>query len=166
MSLFGDINEVRVMGNITSDPELRFTSSGTAVVNFSVATNRRFKQGDEWKDETDFHNIVVWGNTGQQLAQRCKKGTRVMIIGRLQTRSWEGQDGRKNYRTEIVADDAFLIDRYERGKSDELPPAQATTSPARDGGAPAAAPSARGGSKKASQSASQDDIVDPDDLPF
>jgi len=122
MSLFGDLNEVRLLGNITQDIELRFTPSGAAVANFSIATNRRFKQGEEWKDESEFHNIVVWSNLAQQLMQRAKKGTRVMVVGRLQTRSWE-QQGQKKYKTEIIADDVFLIDRYERGKSDTATPA-------------------------------------------
>ena len=75
MSLFGDINKVEIMGNLTQDPELRFTPNGSAVASFSVATNRRYKQGDEYKDETTFHNIVVWGNLAQALSQRAKKGT-------------------------------------------------------------------------------------------
>lgn len=160
------------MGNITGEPELRFTASGTPVANFSVATNRRFKQGEEWKDETEFHNVVVWGNLAQQLTQRSKKGTRVMVIGRLQTRSWEGQDGRKNYKTEVVADDAFLIDRYEKGKSEDLPAAVATSgsnssssSSAPMGQQPDSGYSATK-SPSTAKSSQQDDIIDPDDLPF
>jgi single-strand DNA-binding protein len=178
MSLFGDLNEVKIMGNITGEPELRFTASGTPVANFSVATNRRFKQGEEWKDETEFHNVVVWGSLAQQLTQRSKKGTRVMVIGRLQTRSWEGQDGRKNYKTEVVADDAFLIDRYEKGKSEDLPVAVATSGANGTGGSNSSHSSsapmgqqsdpgyAAGPSASPAKAAPQDDVIDPDDLPF
>lgn len=161
MSLFGDLNEVKILGNMTSDPELRYTNNGTPVASFSVATNRRFKQGEEWKDQSEFHNIVVWSNLAQQLTQRAKKGTRVMVLGHLQTRSWEGQDGKKNYRTEIIADDVFLIDRYERGKSEELPTPQA----ARDTGSAGGSGSAGGDNTKAPV-APQVDEIDPDDLPF
>jgi single-strand DNA-binding protein len=157
MSLFGDLNEVRILGNITQDPELRYTSNGNQVCSVSVATNRRYKQQDEWKDATEFHNIVIWGNLAQQVAQRSKKGTRVMISGRLQTRSWEGQDGQKKYKTEIVADDVFLIDRFEKGKTDELPPATVS-----QGGGNMPASSGSGSSKKQNDESS----VDPDDLPF
>lgn len=162
MSLFGDLNEVKILGNMTSDPELRYTNNGTPVASFSIATNRRFKQGDEWKDQSEFHNIVVWSNLAQQLTQRAKKGTRVMVLGRLQTRSWEGQDGKKNYRTEVIADDVFLIDRYERGKSDELPAPQSVQDNAPASGSK---PSSGGGKAKA-PAAPQVDEIDPDDLPF
>lgn len=159
MGVFGDINRAEVMGNITQDLELRYTSAGTAVVNFSVATNRNYKSGDEWKEEVNYHNIVVWSYDAEQIAQRARKGTRVLINGRLQTRSWEGQDGKKNYRTEIVADNVVLIDRYEKMDKD-------------GGGAPQ---NSRGSSQEQNNkskstsknnSASDEDIIDPDDLPF
>lgn len=172
MSLFGDLNEVKILGNMTSDPELRFTGNGTPVASFSVATNRRFKQGEEWKDQSEFHNVVVWSNLAQQLAQRAKKGTRIMVLGRLQTRSWDGQDGQKKYRTEIVADDVFLIDRYEKGKSGDLPMPQATNGQGGsfNGGSANSGKSgsaAAGSASSASSAASgQVDEIDPDDLPF
>ncbi len=165
MALFGDLNEVKILGNITSDIELRFTGGGTAVANFGVATNRRFKQGEEWKDETDFHNIVVWANLAQNLAQRAKKGTRIMVTGRLQTRSWDGQDGKKNYKTEVIADDVFLIDRYERGKGEDLPQAKVTQG---DGNPQNQSAKYSQGKQESSNSSksNDDDIIDPNDLPF
>jgi single-strand DNA-binding protein len=146
MAVFGDLNECSIIGNITEDIEVRTTPNGTSVTNFSVATNRSYKAGDEWKDETTFHNLVVWGNDADYLSQRAKKGTRVYATGRIQNRSWEGQDGQKRYRTEIVVSRILLLDRYERGASD-------------------------GSSTKSadlpSQSASPaEDTIDPDDLPF
>jgi single-strand DNA-binding protein len=158
MSLFGDLNEVKVLGNMTNDPELRYTSSGTPVVNFSVATNRNYKQGDEWKEEVQYHNIVAFGNLASNFAQRASKGTRVMVQGRLRTSSWEGNDGKKNYKTEIISDDIFLIDRYEKGKSADLPDPKVS-----DGSAPTA--SKRGGGQSQTKG-SDDDVIDPDDLPF
>lgn len=169
MSLFGDINEVRIMGNLTSDPELRYTANGTPVANFSVATNRRYKVGEEWKDEVEYHNVVIFGNLADSFGKRTHKGTRVQIVGRLRTSSWDGQDGQKKYKTEIIADDAFLIDRYEKGRNDEL----ASPEYAQDTGgeevpmnqqpAPGGTPPQNNTSKSG---AKREDIIDPDDLPF
>lgn len=114
MGLFNDINEVKLLGNITQDLELKRTPNGKAVLTFSLATNRSHKVGDEWKKETDFHNIVVWGNDAEQMAMRASKGTRIIVSGRLQTRKWE-KDGKTNYKTEVIADSVTLIDRYAKG---------------------------------------------------
>lgn len=98
------LNKVLLYGNLTRDPELRAMPSGMNVVNFSIATNRVFKDRDGNKQEqTDFHNIVVFGRQADTVQQYLKKGSGVFIEGRLQTRSWE-KDGKKNYRTEVVAD--------------------------------------------------------------
>ena len=114
--MFGDVNRVELMGNITNDPNLRTTPNGANVISFGIATNRRFKSQNEWKEETQFHNIVVWGNQAVSLSQRIKKGTRIYISGRLSTRSWDDKEtGKKNYKTEVIADQVILIDRYERG---------------------------------------------------
>lgn len=160
---FDDLNEIKVLGNLTSDPELRFTPNGSAVLNFSLATNRRYKNGDNWTDEVTYHNVVVWGTMAQGLATRAKKGTRVLVDGRIQTRSWDGQDGKKNYRTEIVANNVLLIDRYNRDVTDGSG-AGAVTAGAASGNA----------STKPKKDESEDmaDIdmsettIDPDDLPF
>lgn len=160
--LFDDINEVRIMGNITQDPDLRFTPSGSAVMNFSVATNRSYKSGDEWQEEVTYHNVVVWGNLAQQLSTRIKKGTKVYLDGRLQTRSWES-DGRKNYKTEVVASNVILIDRYNKtGENGAVPSAPG------DNQAPSSfSPSDLG--MKTADKLGQDvasNTIDPDDLPF
>src|SRR5882757_8285420 len=100
-----NINHVLIFGNLTRDPELRALPSGMNVVNFSVATNRTFKDRDGKKQEqTDFHNIVVFGRQADTVNQYLKKGSSVFVEGRIQTRSWEGKEGEKKYRTEIVAD--------------------------------------------------------------
>jgi len=98
------INKAILFGNLTRDPELRSLPSGMNVVNFSIATNRVFRDRDGKKQEqTDFHNIVVFGRQADMVAQYLKKGNTAFIEGRMQTRSWE-QDGQKKYRTEVVAD--------------------------------------------------------------
>src|SRR5882672_10763505 len=99
------INKVFLFGNLTRDPELRALPSGMNVCSFSVATNRVYKDRDGKKQEqTDFHNVVVFGRQADTVNQYLKKGSSVFVEGRMQTRSWEGKDGEKKYRTEIVAD--------------------------------------------------------------
>ncbi len=99
------INKVILYGNLTRDPELKALPSGTNVTNFSIATNRVWKDKDGNRQESaDYHNIVVFGRQADNVAQYLKKGSGAYIEGRLQTRSWEDQDGKKNYRTEVVAD--------------------------------------------------------------
>lgn len=99
------LNRAIVIGNLTRDPELRALPSGIQVSSFSVATNRVWKDKNGQKQEaSDFHNIVVFGRQAENVAQYLKKGSSVLVEGRMQTRSWDGQDGQKKYRTEIVAD--------------------------------------------------------------
>lgn len=94
-----------IYGNITKDPEIKALPSGSKVCSFSVATNRVWKdQSGAKKESVDFHNIVVFGRQAETSGQYLKKGSGVFVEGRLQTRSWDGQDGQKKYRTEIVAD--------------------------------------------------------------
>lgn len=98
------INKAMLFGNLTRDPELRALPSGMNVVNFSIATNRTYKDRDGKKQEqTDFHNVVVFGRQADIVNQYLKKGSSVFVEGRMQTRSWE-KDGEKKYRTEVVAD--------------------------------------------------------------
>jgi len=99
------INKVFLFGNLTRDPELRSLPSGNSVVSFGIATNRVYKDGNGQKQEqVEFHNIVVFGRQAEIVSQYLKKGSSAFIEGRLQTRSWEGQDGVKKYRTEIVSE--------------------------------------------------------------
>lgn len=102
-----DFNQAIILGNLTRDPELRYTSKGQAVTSFSVATNRRWtnRETNEPQEATEFHNVVAWGKLAEICSQILYKGRKVLIAGRLQTRSWEGQDGLKRYTTEIVASD-------------------------------------------------------------
>lgn len=99
------LNKALIIGNLTRDPELRALPSGMQVASLSVATNRVWKDKNGAKQEAaDFHNVVVFGRQAETSAQYLKKGQQVMVEGRMQTRSWDGKDGEKKYRTEVVAD--------------------------------------------------------------
>lgn len=98
-------NKAIIIGNITRDPELKALPSGAKVASFSIATNRVWKdQNGAKKEQSDFHNIVVFGRQAEIVSQYMKRGNMILVEGRIQTRSWDGQDGQKRYRTEIVAD--------------------------------------------------------------
>lgn len=99
------LNKVFIIGNITKDPELKALPSGMQVASFSVATNRTWKdQAGAKQEAVDFHNIVIFGKQAEVIGQYMKKGSNIFIEGRIQTRSWDGQDGKKNYRTEIIGE--------------------------------------------------------------
>lgn len=99
------INKAIIYGNLTRDPELKSLPSGMKVATFSIATNRVYKDRDGNKQEsTDYHNVVVFGRQAETTTQYLKKGSGVFVEGRMQTRSWDAQDGTKRYRTEVVAD--------------------------------------------------------------
>ncbi len=99
------LNKALVIGNLTRDPEMKSLPSGIQVTSFSVATNRVWKDKNGVKQESaDYHNIVVFGRQAETVAQFLRKGSSVLVEGRMQTRSWDSPDGKKNYRTEIVAD--------------------------------------------------------------
>lgn len=105
------LNKAMIIGNLTRDPELRQTGSGQAVCSFGVATNRSWtnRQTGQKQEATEFHNVVAWGKLAEIINQYLKKGNKIYVEGRLQTRDWEGQDGVKRYRTEIVADNMVML---------------------------------------------------------
>lgn len=147
-----DLNKVLLYGNLTRDPELRALPSGMNVVNFSIATNRVFRDRDGKKQEqTDFHNIVVFGRQADTVNQFLKKGSGAFIEGRLQTRSWE-KDGKKMYRTEVVADRVQFGPRTGGGGGG---PRGAAPDESQDAG-----PSGGGGIDYPK------DDINPDDIPF
>jgi single-strand DNA-binding protein len=99
-------NSVTIVGNVTDDPELRFTPSGLPVANFTVAVNSRVKKGDQWEDRNDgFFRCSCWREMAENVAESISKGTRVMVIGRLQEQKWEDNDGGKRSRIEIQVDE-------------------------------------------------------------
>jgi single-strand DNA-binding protein len=133
-----------LIGNVGKDPEMRYTANGNAVTSFSIAVNRNFQGSDgERREETDWFDIVTWNKLAEICSQYLQKGSQAFVEGRLHTRSWEGQDGQKRYKTEVVAQTVLFLGQ-------------------RGGGAPrmmenyddAGAPGAVAGN------------VDPDDLPF
>jgi single-strand DNA-binding protein len=103
------VNKVILLGHLGKDAETKFTPSGTAVTNFTLATNRRVKdqQSGEWRDETDWHRVVLW--QAENITNYLLKGKQVYLEGRLQTRTWEDKEGKKNYTTEVVCNSADII---------------------------------------------------------
>ncbi|HEM49125.1 MAG TPA: single-stranded DNA-binding protein [Caldithrix sp.] len=114
----GTVNKVILLGRLGKDPDMRYTPSGTAVANFSLATNSAIKDSEgNWTDKTEWHNIVAFGRTAEIAGEYLKKGKQVFIDGRLQTSSWEDQNGQKRYKTEIVASELQLIGPKGEGES-------------------------------------------------
>ena len=110
------LNKVMIIGNLGSEPEMRFTPNGNPVTSFRIATNRMYTTPDgERKQETEWFSVVVWGKLAEQCNQFLTKGRLVYAEGRLSTRSWEGQDGQKRYRTEVVANQVSFLDRQGGG---------------------------------------------------
>lgn len=97
-------DQVTLVGNLTRDPELRFTQSGRAVAQLGIAVNRRYQVNGEWKEEVSFFDIVAWGELGENVSASGGKGMRVIVVGRLQQRSWTTEDDEKRSKVEIVAD--------------------------------------------------------------
>ncbi len=112
------MNKVILMGRLTRDPEVRYTqTSNTLVASFSLAVNRRFtREGDT--QTADFINIVAWGKTGEFCSKYFKKGQQVAVIGRLQTRTWEDQQGQKRYVTEVIAEETYFADSKRDSQAD------------------------------------------------
>ncbi len=120
-----DLNKVMLIGRLTANPETRTTAQGVTVATFGLATGRRWKdQQGNLQDRTEFHNIVAWRRLAEICAQYLAKGRQVFIEGHLQTRNWDGQDGKKHYRTEVVADNLIML-----GSRPEGSPATATNRP-------------------------------------
>ena len=145
------LNKVLIYGNLTRDPELRSLPSGTPVVNFAIATNRVWKDVDGNKKEAvEFHNIVVFGKQAELVSQYLKKGSSALIEGRIQTRSWEGKDGEKKYRTEIVADRVQFGPRPSTGQGQA-------------GNAPKEQPEEK---EKLATIEYPEEAINPEDIPF
>jgi len=105
------LNKVMLIGNLGADPEMRFTANGTAVTNFRLAVSRTFRTPEgERREETEWVNVVTWNQLAERLGQHLRKGRKVYVEGRLQTRSWDGPDGQKRYRTEVVANQVLYLD--------------------------------------------------------
>lgn len=117
-----NLNRAMIIGNLTRDPETRTTPNGQTVANFSVATAYTYKdQTGNRVEKPEYHNIVAWGKLAEICQQYLGKGRKVYVEGRLQTRDWEGQDGVKRYRTEIVAENMIMLDRAPEGSGNFAP---------------------------------------------
>lgn len=188
------LNKVMLIGNLTRDPELRYTPNGTAVVSFGLATNRSWTtEAGEKKEDAEFHKIVAWNKLAELCSQLLAKGRKIFVEGRLQTRTWQGADGQQRTTTEIVIDDMIILDsrRPEVG-THEMPgaggqfapsaiqqPAAVTTSqPAATvrGDEPVAKPQAaekkpeevkpKTEAKKIADKEVPNEDINPDDIPF
>lgn len=150
------INKAIIIGNLTRDPEKKALPNGTVVTSLSLATNRVYKDKDGNKQEnTDYHNVVIFGRPAETAAQYLKKGQSAYIEGRLQTRSWDDKDGKKQYRTEIVADSVQFGPKagggsYGAPASDQSAPHEVKSEPTDVGG----------------QIEYPADDIDPEDIPF
>jgi single-strand DNA-binding protein len=112
------LNQVTLMGNLTREPELKQTPTGQSVANFSLALNRSYKQDDEWKEATDYIDVVAWGKLAEQIQEHLSKGSKALVSGRLQSRSWE-TDGVKKNKVEVLALDVTFVDK-ETTQPDEV----------------------------------------------
>lgn len=145
------INKAIIYGNVTRDPELKALPSGNKVCNFSVATNRTWKDQSGAKQEaTDYHNVVFYAKQAEVIAQYMRKGSGIMVEGRLSTRSWDGPDGKKNYRTEIVGEN------FQFG-----PKLGGSSAPAG-----ASAPAAKDNAPDVDTIEYPTDDINPEDIPF
>ncbi|MBI2049472.1 single-stranded DNA-binding protein [Candidatus Roizmanbacteria bacterium] len=163
------LNRVQLIGNLTRDPELRYTPNGSAVCSFGLATNRTWKkETGEKHEEAEFHNIVAWNKLAELCSQFLVKGRKVYVEGRLSTRSWTAQDGNQRTRTEIVISDMILLD--SRRVEGELEEEKTITSPQKAEKAtekkPSSAKTLEVKKDKKIQSDEATDEVVPDDIPF
>jgi single-strand DNA-binding protein len=115
-----NLNKVMLIGNLTRDPEMRYTPQGSAVASFVIATNRQWLTDGEKKEAADFHNVVAWNKLAEICGQLLKRGTKVFVEGRLQSRSWQdAATGQKKYKTEVVIDDMIILTNKGANGNDE-----------------------------------------------
>lgn len=149
------INKVTLYGNLTKDPELKSLPNGTHVSSFSVATNRTIKdQSGSKKDVPEYHNVVAFGKQAELIHQYIKKGNPIFVEGRIQTRSWDGQDGKKQYRTEIV------LENFQFGPKGTGGGGQFNSTASDD------APSQDNGNTDIGTVKYPDEEINPEDIPF
>jgi single-strand DNA-binding protein len=115
------LNKVMLIGNLGTDPEMRYTANGSAVTTFRLAVSRSFGGDGERREETEWFTIVTWNKLAELLGQHLQKGRKVFVEGRLASRSWDGPDGQKRYRTEVVANQVLFLDRPQGASFGEGP---------------------------------------------
>jgi single-strand DNA-binding protein len=116
------LNKVMLIGNLGTDPEMRYTANGSAVTTFRLAVSRSYGSDGERKEETEWFTVVTWNKLAELLGQHLQKGRKVFVEGRLASRSWDGPDGQKRYRTEVVANQVLFLDRPQGATFGEGPP--------------------------------------------
>jgi single-strand DNA-binding protein len=170
------LNKAMIIGNLGRDPEMRYTPGGQAVTQFTVAVNRNFRgQDGEWQEETEWFRVVAWGQTGERAAENLRKGGKVYVEGRIQTRQWEDNTGAKRYTTELIADRVTNLERRPRSEDGDpgftpRPSARQTADAAApavaSGASSGSAPSGGSGGSGGSRDGDPLDHSDLDDLPF
>ena len=154
------VNKVILIGNLTRDPELRYTAKGTPVCSFSIATSRSWTTPDgESREDTEFHNIVAWSKLAEICGNLLHKGRKVYASGRLQTRDWQPEDGVKRYKTEIVIDEMIALGGAERrpeGDAERHPETESKEETKKE----------EVGAKRHPETKSKDEVINPDDIPF
>lgn len=162
------LNKVQLIGNLTRDPELRYTPQGTAVSTFGLATNRNWTtDGGEKREDVEFHKIVAWNKLGELCSQLLTKGRKVYVEGRISNRSWTGQDGVQRNTTEIVIEDMIILDNKRagvEGADEGYAPHMAEPSREEAAEGKTAAKAKKEGAEIKQQVISED--VNPDDIPF
>ena len=154
------INKVILYGNLTKDPELKSLPSGMHVNSFSIATNRSTKDASgAKKDIAEFHNVVAFGKQAEVIHQYVKKGSALYIEGRMQTRSWDGQDGKKNYRTEVILENFQFGPKLGGASSGSFSPQGSNQSAPQNDGADQSVPDA-------GEVQYPDEDINPEDIPF
>ncbi|HXG40068.1 MAG TPA: single-stranded DNA-binding protein [Candidatus Limnocylindrales bacterium] len=151
------LNKAMIIGNLGRDPEMRYTPSGRPVTQFTVAVNRNYRDANgEWQEETEWFRVVAWDQLAERTAEYLRKGRKVYVEGRLQTRQWEAQDGTKRYTTELIAQTVTPLDPRPRDEE--------------EAGAPPFRPSERSadapGAKAPAKMPAGIDETEIDDLPF
>ncbi|MEM9513562.1 MAG: single-stranded DNA-binding protein [Actinomycetota bacterium] len=126
-------NSVTLVGNLTRDPELRYTTTGRGVASFGLAVNRRYQQNGEWQEQVSFFNVVAWGDLGENAAASLNKGNRVMVTGRLEQRQYETREGEKRNVVEVIADELGPSLRWAQAQVERI----SRDAAAAGGGAPA-----------------------------
>jgi single-strand DNA-binding protein len=153
-------NTVTLTGNLTKDPELRYTTGGRGVASFGLAVNRRYQVNGEWQEQVSFFNVVAWADLGENAAASLHKGNRVMVTGRLEQRSYDTREGEKRNVTEVIADDLGPSLRWAQAQVERISRDSA------DGGGFSGGGGGGGGGGGAARSATPPDPVYGEEEPF
>jgi len=159
-----NLNKAYILGRVTQDPELKTVTSGSSITSFGLATNRVWKDKEGNRQEaTEFHNIVAFNRQAEILNQYAQKGTLLLVEGRLQTRSWEGQDGQKRYKTEIVAEQ-FQLGPKGQGQQNASQQTSSQQQPQQQGASGSSGGGQQGGSMPTINA--DEDEINLEEIPF